>query len=102
MTFDTPGLVVLGCNIHDQMIGYVYVTDAEEFGTTDDRGRWQTSSLLAGEHRVEAWSPLFARDEPKLVRTLALGDANADVVLDLTRPLRPEPSPRPDRKLRDY
>ena len=26
--FDKPGVVKLGCNIHDWMIGYVYVTDS--------------------------------------------------------------------------
>lgn len=102
LTFDAPGLVVLGCNIHDQMIGYVYVTDADEFGKTDDQGRWQTDALLAGEHRLEVWSPLFARDEPSMARLLSIGESNADIVLRLTRPLRPQPSPRPERALRDY
>ena len=27
ITFDTPGVVVLGCNIHDSMRGYIRVTD---------------------------------------------------------------------------
>lgn len=25
--FEQPGIVVLGCNIHDAMVGYIYVTD---------------------------------------------------------------------------
>jgi len=27
--FDKPGLVILGCNIHDDMIGYIFVADNE-------------------------------------------------------------------------
>jgi len=27
IVFDRPGVVVLGCNIHDNMLGYIYVTD---------------------------------------------------------------------------
>lgn len=102
VTFETPGLVVLGCNIHDNMIGYVFVTDADEFGQTDARGRWQTHEINTGDYRLEVWSPLFARDEQSMERALSIGEANAEVLLRLTRPLRPEPSPRPDRKLRDY
>jgi len=32
--FDKVGVVLLGCNIHDWMIGYIYVTDAPYFGKT--------------------------------------------------------------------
>ena len=28
--FSEPGIVVLGCNIHDQMVGYIYVGQANE------------------------------------------------------------------------
>ncbi|MFT5445153.1 MAG: plastocyanin [Gammaproteobacteria bacterium] len=31
ITFNKPGVVVLGCNIHDRMIGYVYVCDSPYF-----------------------------------------------------------------------
>jgi plastocyanin len=38
ITFDIPGMVVLGCNIHDQMIGHILVVDTANFGRTDERG----------------------------------------------------------------
>ena len=28
--FDTQGVVVLGCNIHDSMVGYIYVAKSEQ------------------------------------------------------------------------
>ncbi len=34
--FDRPGIVTVGCNIHDNMVGYLYITDAPWFGTTGD------------------------------------------------------------------
>lgn len=37
--FDTPGVVTLGCNIHDQMIAYVVVTDDVGVAITDPQGR---------------------------------------------------------------
>ena len=36
--FDHVGEVTLGCNIHDWMLGYVYVVDTPWFGKTDAKG----------------------------------------------------------------
>lgn len=33
--FDTQGVVVLGCNIHDSMVGYIYVAKSEQVYKTD-------------------------------------------------------------------
>lgn len=40
--FDEPGLVVLGCNIHDSMLGYLYISEPGHVsGTTDENGSLQ-------------------------------------------------------------
>ena len=57
--FDKPGLVVLGCNIHDWMLGYVYVTDAPWFGVSDDAGRIRLE-LPAGTYQASLWHPQVA------------------------------------------
>tara|TARA_R110000796_G_scaffold245224_2_gene369349 strand:+ start:4919 stop:5602 length:684 start_codon:yes stop_codon:yes gene_type:complete len=36
--FDTQGVVVLGCNIHDSMVGYIYVAKSEQVYKTDKNG----------------------------------------------------------------
>ena len=38
VTFNEPGIVVLGCNIHDQMIGYIYVADHKQTALSDSDG----------------------------------------------------------------
>jgi plastocyanin len=38
LTFDQAGIVVLGCNIHDQMVGYIYVAENEYTTITDAQG----------------------------------------------------------------
>ena len=38
VVFDKPGAVALGCNIHDWMIGYIYVLETPYFGKTGDHG----------------------------------------------------------------
>lgn len=57
--FDNPGLVVLGCNIHDWMLGYVYVTDDPWFGVSDDSGRVRLE-VPAGTYQVSLWHPQLA------------------------------------------
>ncbi len=43
VVFDQPGIVTVGCNIHDNMVGYLYVTDAPWFGTTGNDGVWRSA-----------------------------------------------------------
>ena len=39
VVFDKPGVVTLGCNIHDWMLGYIYVADTPYFGKTGAAGK---------------------------------------------------------------
>ena len=38
LILDQTGIVVLGCNIHDQMVGYIYVAENEYTTITDAQG----------------------------------------------------------------
>lgn len=53
--FDKPGLVVLGCNIHDWMVGYVYVTDDPWFAVSDEAGKLHIDDLPVGRYHVTLW-----------------------------------------------
>ena len=44
--FDKPGVVVLGCNIHDWMVGYIYVTDEPWFAVSDANGVVDRKSVV--------------------------------------------------------
>jgi plastocyanin len=55
--FDKPGLVVLGCNIHDHMVAWVLIVDTPYFGVTADAGKVKLSGLPPGSHRVNVWHP---------------------------------------------
>ena len=37
--FDQAGVVELGCNIHDKMLGYIYITDGFTTYLTDENGK---------------------------------------------------------------
>ena len=55
--FDQPGVVVLGCNIHDWMMAYVYVLDTPYFGITGPDGTVRIQGLPPGEYDVEVLHP---------------------------------------------
>jgi plastocyanin len=38
LTFEQSGIVVLGCNIHDEMVGYIYVAENSNTAITDAQG----------------------------------------------------------------
>jgi plastocyanin len=55
--FDKPGVVVLGCNIHDWMIGYIYVSESPWFAKTGSDGRATLPDLPARAYTVRIWHP---------------------------------------------
>lgn len=56
-TFPVAGSVKLGCNIHDQMRGYIRVTDTPYAGKTDRNGYITIGSLPTGSAKVTVWHP---------------------------------------------
>jgi len=57
VTFDRPGVVTLGCNIHDWMIAYVLVVSTPWFAKTDASGAAKLRDLPPGSYAVHAWHP---------------------------------------------
>ncbi len=89
--FDQPGVVTLGCNIHDEMLAYLLVTDAPWYGRTDEGGSWSTE-VPRGRYRVELWHPRLRDNETDRARELAVGESDrAELTLRLTRGLQPAP-----------
>jgi plastocyanin len=55
--FDNPGEVILGCNIHDNMFGYIYIVDSPWFAKTDAAGALTIGGVPAGKYRARLWYP---------------------------------------------
>jgi plastocyanin len=56
LPFDQAGVVTLGCNIHDSMLGYIYIVDTPFFAKTDDKGR-AVLKLSDGQYSYQVWLP---------------------------------------------
>jgi len=77
VVFDKPGLVVMGCNIHDQMVAYLLVVDTPYFAKTDVTGAASIENLPAGAYKMTAWHYRIATPHELPTRQLSADSANA-------------------------
>jgi plastocyanin len=70
--FDKPGVVVLGCNIHDWMIGYIYVAETPFYVKTGATGSATLRDMPPGEYTVRLWHPSMDRAEETTSRHVTL------------------------------
>jgi plastocyanin len=102
LIFDKPGLVVLGCNIHDDMLGYIYVTPSPYFGKTGAAGTLRLDGLPTGAYEVTAWNPRFNEATDEITKDVQLSvHAQSALMLHLTRALSPELRPKPAKASRN-
>jgi plastocyanin len=86
VVFDRPGVVVLGCNIHDFMRGYVFVSASPYFAASGEDGGAAIAGLPAGGYEVTVWHAREKQAVPGRRVELAAGDSLA---LDFTLDLKP-------------
>jgi plastocyanin len=90
--FDRPGIVTLGCNIHDSMLGFIFVAASPWFGKTDLDGRWQNGELPPGRYDLRIWSPRIRDAADNLHRLVDIdGPVDLKETFRLDRKLRAEP-----------
>ncbi len=58
VTFNTPGLVKVYCDMHSQMNAFILVLANPYFTLTDEQGNYWIRDVPAGTYKVKAW---FAR-----------------------------------------
>ena len=98
--FDKPGVVVVGCNIHDWMVGYIYVSESSYFAKTGADGAAVLGGLPAGEYSVRVWHPRLEGKEQANAKTLtvpASGAIETSSSIKLAPDFRPRRAPVPGR-----
>ena len=90
VVFDKPGIVVMGCNIHDSMVAWVLVVDTPYFSMTDASGGATIENLDAGNYRLRAWSPVMRHEEQG--ETLEIRAAPLPALTLQIQPDEPEPA----------
>lgn len=88
--FDKSGIVVLGCNIHDTMLGFIYVKDGNPTWQTDKNGQ---ATITTTQSEILIWHPDLSVNHLKRL-PYELNDGNEPVTITLPRVAQLETSKR--------
>lgn len=89
VVFDKVGVVAVGCNIHDSMVGFIRVVDTPFAARSTAAGAAMVTGLPAGLATVTVWHPYSKapRNEAAYTVTIpASGAARLAVAVDLRTP----------------
>lgn len=87
ITFDQPGLVSLGCNIHDWMSAHIVILETPFFMKTPADGSTVITALPPGRYRLDIWHPRLATETRREV-TIAMGDSPMQTIAVVLKPDR--------------
>ena len=81
--FEQSGVVVLGCNIHDQMVGWVLVLDTPYYAQTSANGQVALSAVPAGHYRLRTWHARLPAGAPVPEQALEVSASGATALVRL-------------------
>ena len=87
--FDRPGVVVLGCNIHDGMLGYIVVVDTPNFAKTNEQGVALIDDVPGGDYVLAAWTPRARPAALPPSQQITVGDGTVAAEIRITGRLSP-------------
>jgi plastocyanin len=90
VVFDRPGVAAIGCNIHDNMVAYVYVADAPFAAVTDAHGHAEIQNVPEGQYLARVWHPQLRVGHTPLPNVLTVGNESAK--LSMSVPLMAMPA----------
>jgi plastocyanin len=93
--FDKPGVVALGCNIHDQMSAFIFVADSAWTARTNAQGFASFGDAPNAAGRLVVWHPYLRAPGNQLQQAVGPAQRNASFQLRL----RPPP---PAMSMSDY
>lgn len=84
--FDKPGVVALGCNIHDAMSAFIFVTNSAWTARTNAQGMAVFSDAPNAAGRVVVWHPHLRSPAGTMQQGLSAGQRNASFSIRLRAP----------------
>ena len=84
--FDKPGVVALGCNIHDQMSAFIVVTDSQWTARTNGQGVAAFNDAPGSSGRLVLWHPYLRAPVGTMQQQVASGQRSAGFKVRLRPP----------------
>jgi plastocyanin len=84
--FDKPGIVALGCNIHDQMSAFIVVTDSAWTARTNGQGMAAFEDAPNAPARVTVWHPYLRAPGGIVQQSIAPAQRSASFSVRLRPP----------------
>jgi plastocyanin len=97
VVFDQPGVVELGCNIHDHMQAFIVVADTRAIGPTNEQGE-VTIAVDFGDAQtpdsldLNIWHPRLPDNTKPVVRDITTASLTSAGIETVSIELTPEPS----------
>ena len=82
--FPIAGAVALGCNIHDQMRGYIRVVDTPYAGKTDHNGMLALDAVPSGAAKITVWHPRLRAPGNEMQRAVEISGGSNRLRLAVT------------------
>jgi plastocyanin len=99
--FDVPGVIEIGCNIHDWMLAYIYVGESALMAISDEQGLASLTDLPAGEYTLKVWHSRLDAEKNSIQQSIVVeqgGSLELALTLDLVRDRRVRRAPSANRK----
>ena len=84
--FDKPGVVALGCNIHDQMSAYILVTDSAWTARTNGQGIVSFADAPNAPGKLTVWHPYLRAPGGMMQQAVGASQRNAAFSVRLRPP----------------
>jgi plastocyanin len=91
LPLDRAGIVAVGCNIHDHMRTWLFVSDTPRIAVTGSNGIALFDGLAAGRYRVVVWHPQLRPRQPEVASDLTLANDTSNENLPVHLSLLPDP-----------
>lgn len=102
LVLDKEGIAAVGCNIHDHMVTYLFVSSAAAIAMSDQSGLATFGHLAPGRYSVRVWHPQLHPGRPEPTQALVVTDDTATARVAFRLSLMPDPRRFVDREQLDY
>lgn len=99
--FDMPGVVEIGCNIHDWMLAYIYVGESDRMAISNDAGVASLANIPPGQYRLRVWHSRLDAPQNSVEQDIVIEAGRTEqleLTLQLARDRRVRRAPSANRK----